>query len=941
GSVLTGSSEQLGRTRMVCCMYYTDVFVGTKDNIDNLNNALKAVLEGSVNTVDLTQLVHGLCLFMGYPSCLCKPKKSVEESLKKISKELKEELKNYECPLKPSLNCSSCLNSNVVCKCCVLDCISKVQKSQCQCVKGNNNTCQCSSVDPKRCCKDLLEKLKASLSLLNLKADMAEICQCTDENCCVNGKCTQGDSSNCPVCETSKTSKDYTVTGLGLLRPSPKRLAERLENFFGDKGRKNSCSCKCGTSGKSCCCLACDNNKCAQACSCSGSGQCDHGSQPQPQPSQCPCRDFCIKINSIKVLEKSSDMRCCQEGAQCHCQVEGKICTPGSSGKCCVVPSGRNFQQGVKCMIRRLVKFFNGLKPESLSSPDKCSKLCCEIFCVLKICEFLKGFYNKGGKDKCGKCKSPGGNPCKGSTLTNKGSSNTCCKGAAGCKSGDCCLGCQECDAIKFRKALEDLKLSSPCGQDLYRTLDDFLYYCFNGFMGHKDFIRNTVLAAVDSCSDCKKSETDSSKWQPCGCSSSSSSCKACPKLLKDSKLMSVLLSQYSSSYDSASAKWESLCPSKSGSCCQPPCPKCSPPSSCPLGGCCEKCPKRLCAKVFLGMLPCLYFGLKIVFDRCKYGSDFPDWYLRHITEGSIGNFLKAWGFTSSHLSSKNASGLPPVLDILYGSGKFKSLFDLVSKKYFSRYLSDPSKPSPKTVREMLLWLYGLPFTSGFHDLVSHCSSLCSPFGNSFNSDAFCYYIYTCSFILPVAIISFIEDSSSAQTAFSSSSEFSKFLYPSDPSSLADMFFDYIRKVYIAFNFLKFQCDLDKDSADGKIVILADRVKRPLKVLCLPLPVPLLAVPVPTPRRTFALPSAPTKMSMESIVGVESVLVPVPAPARPPIPPASVKIPAPTLSCVFLSTVLLSPSPRILPPSGFPPASPGLTFLRPLPLYWTLPPINF
>ncbi|KAK1935316.1 57-kDa merozoite antigen, partial [Babesia divergens] len=107
----------------------------------------------------------------------------------------------------------------------------------------------------------------------------------------------------------------------------------------------------------------------------------------------------------------------------------------------------------------------------------------------------------------------------------------------------------------------------------------------------------------------------------------------------------------------------------------------------------------------------------------------------------------------------------------------------------------------------MLLWLYGLRFQKTFPSLVSRCKSLCSPFGNSFNPDAFCYYIYTSSFLAPLAIISTIETSDSAQNVFSSSSEFSKFLYPSDPSKLFEAFCEYVRKIFVALKFLCIQCD--------------------------------------------------------------------------------------------------------------------------------------
>ncbi|KAK1935255.1 variant erythrocyte surface antigen-1 family protein, partial [Babesia divergens] len=821
------------RTRLVCCMYYTDVFVG-QDNIDNLKNALKAELKDSGLNDELTQLVHGLCLFMGYPSCLCKPKKSVGESLEKISKELKEELQNYKCPFisnpKPSLNCDSCSTSHVVCKCCVLDCISKVLN--CGCVQGSRNDCSCSKDDPKRCCKDLLEKLKASLSLLNLKADLETLCSCNAENCCVDGTCTSG-SPNCSVCSSLKASStsDYTITGLGLLRPSPKRLAERLENFFGDSGRKGSknCSCQCNgsTPGQSCCCLACDNGKCFESCTAGCGSKCSS------QPSPCPCKEFCQNINSIKVLEKSSDMRCCKSGAQCHCEVEGsKFCSPSPGQKCCVVDVfGGNFQQGVKCMIRRLVRFFKDLETSS-----KKFKSCCDLLCVAKTCYFLWDFYNKGGKEKCKNCKSPG--TCKGSTLT-PASSNTCCGGnPSKCQSGDCCLGCQDCDAIKFRKALQDLKYSSPCGQELYRTLDSFLNFIrFVFYPRVKDLkLENKIRTARNKCDNCKSGHSSC-----LGCKSGSSSCQGCTAVLKELRdnhkdLLSLMTRGSFSSYDSSEASWPSLPSSRSGSkCCGSSgscssCLSCSSPGSCP-SQCCPDCPQRKAAKIFLGMLPCLYYGLKIVFDRSKYNSGFAGWH--DITmdsdgkpESALAKFLYAWGFQTIESSGSSTIHLDPLLQAMVlpvllenlfsseSSGNFDKIYKEVSKKYFSKHVfTSTSDSPPTTVREMLLWLYGLPYTSGFHDLVSRCKDLCSPSENSFHPDAFCYYIYTCCFIVPISIISFIEDSDSALSLISSSSDWKSFSYPSDPSTLADMLFKYVRKIYIPLHFLRFQCSLDKDKA--------------------------------------------------------------------------------------------------------------------------------
>ncbi|KAK1939114.1 variant erythrocyte surface antigen-1 family protein [Babesia divergens] len=775
GSVLIGSLEPL-RGIMVCCMYYTDVFVGS-DNIVKLKNALEAELKDSGLTVDLTQLVHGLCLFMGYPSCLCKPKKSVGESLKKISKELKEELKNYKCLLKSiskplTLNCNSCSNS-VVCKCCVLDCINEVQK--CKCVLGSSKNCSCSNDGTQRCCKDLLEKLKASLSLLNLKADMETLCQCT-ENCCVDGECTGG-SSKCPFCKNLQASKDYTVAGLGLLRPSPKRLAEKLETFFGTGGPKNGCTCQCGTSGQSCCCLACPDKKCSESCNseCRSKGSSQHS-------QECPCKTFCQNINGIKIAAEAGVRTCCEGGQKCHCGLDPQKCQATSGLGCCIERSGGHYKHSVKCMIRRLVSYFKSLQPSSDPSKEN-FKNCCELMCVLKTCEFLNNFLSKN-----------------------------------------------ESDAQNFKNHLETLKHSSPCGQELYRTLDSFLNFIRFVFLPKVKPLEYTIKEAREKCGTCQNSSGHSS----CnGCSSGSSSCPGCTAVLKELKghkdVLSLMTRGYSSAYDSK-ASWTSLtsssnsgskcCGSSSPSCgCQSNCSSTSP--SCPKE-CCEKCPKRLCAKIFLGFIPCLYYGLKILYDRCKDPLTWPDW--KYISQGSIGKFLTALGYDLDPLKTKKGFDIFPILGILYGSDKiFENLYDFVSQNYFvpsgSSSLSSGSSKSqpspPSTVREILLWLYGLRFTSGFSSLVSHCKDLCSPFGNSFNPDAFCYYIYTCCSLLPVSFISTVQHSDSHVSTFFSTadSEFLQFSYPEDPSDLLEKLCEYTRKIFPPLKFLCMQCELDKDQA--------------------------------------------------------------------------------------------------------------------------------
>ncbi|KAK1934935.1 variant erythrocyte surface antigen-1 family protein, partial [Babesia divergens] len=76
------------------------------------------------------------------------------------------------------------------------------------------------------------------------------------------------------------------------------------------------------------------------------------------------------------------------------------------------------------------------------------------------------------------------------------------------------------------------------------------------------------------------------------------------------------------------------------------------------------------------------------------------------------------------------------------------------------------------------------------------------------NADAFCYYIHTSCFLVPVSVISFIQHSDSHVSTFFSTadSEFSKFSYPDDPSDLLEMLCEYVRKIFTAFDFLSTRC---------------------------------------------------------------------------------------------------------------------------------------
>ncbi|KAK1937446.1 hypothetical protein X943_001935 [Babesia divergens] len=802
-------------------MYYTDVFVGqTDNNIEKLNNALKAELKvPGLN--DLTQLetqlnalASGLGVLAGLPACLCKTKKSVKEGLKKIYEELKTPL--ISCNLK--LNCPSCSNG-VPCKCCVIQSIKEV-KGSCGCLQPSPKACHCAG--QKVSCDRVLAGLEACLHLQCLQSDMDDICQCkASDTCCQNGKCdgkSGGSKVICKFCQNLNAGKSVPTTGLGLSPPNPIRLAQRLDKFFGGKSSFETpcdCSCKGSTSifSSSCCCLSCGTGKCSKACSpgclCLKSGP-------------CPRQKFCLAIQNVKVVAHTSQMKCCNQGAKCHCELQssGSSCTPN----CCVsqINSGTSKynQQSIKCMLRRLVSYFKSLE----TSSKNFFKSCCDLLCVVKMCHFLGDFYGKRNKDVCWRCKDGSGVKCNASS---KGSSKAgqCCSGSSPqCSSGSTCQNCSECQQIcyakEFSRALEELRFAGPCGQNLYRALDDFLHYCILVIASQQSSIEEKLKKLTAKC--CKVQNNGS----PCSCcsqtSSSSGNCKGCTALLQDPKLKALLLSEFSSAYSEASASWPDCSkPSSSGPCCGSSCPQNCSSGQCPSEGCCEKCPKRLCAKIFLGMLPCLYYGLKILYDRAQDPLTWPGWthidlWPNGISRNDLAKFFHAWGYDVRPLKSKKGSEFVSLLDSLF-NGSFKSLYD-VSKNYIIS-LSSPSrspsissshlKPSPpKTVRSMLLWLYGLRFQRHFSELVENCKSLCSPFGNLYNSDAFCYYIHTTCFFAPLAIISLIEDSSSTATLLSSSSDWKSFSYPEDLSSLFEKLCEYARKIFVALNFLSIQCQL-------------------------------------------------------------------------------------------------------------------------------------
>ncbi|KAK1932164.1 variant erythrocyte surface antigen-1 family protein [Babesia divergens] len=265
---------------------------------------------------------------------------------------------------------------------------------------------------------------------------------------------------------------------------------------------------------------------------------------------------------------------------------------------------------------------------------------------------------------------------------------------------------------------------------------------------------------------------------------------------------------KYVSSYNSSNAQWPECSQSRPCSACSSSCSH-SGPSPC-HGSCCPNCDVQKAAKIFLGMLPCIYYALKYLNEKCNNGG-WRDHIINH-KDSSLGRFLSGMGYNLGQLDdSKTGREISELLETLFtGSNPLPNLYEKC-KKYFASpstsIVSPSDSPSqPKTVREILLWLYGLRFQKHFPSLVSHCSSLCSPFGNSFNSDAFCYYLHVSCFLLPVSVISVIQCPDGSPSFLPSHSYWESFSYPSDTLELFEKFCDFVRKIFTVLTFLYFQC---------------------------------------------------------------------------------------------------------------------------------------
>ncbi|KAK1932175.1 variant erythrocyte surface antigen-1 family protein [Babesia divergens] len=283
----------------------------------------------------------------------------------------------------------------------------------------------------------------------------------------------------------------------------------------------------------------------------------------------------------------------------------------------------------------------------------------------------------------------------------------------------------------------------------------------------------------------------------------------------------------YKSSYNGAT--WENLCKNckckdvSNPSRCSCKCPKsvCSNPSQC-----CPDCNVKKAARVFLCFLPCMWYALKFLKERCDKDESKGGWEGMQIKDNSsltsLGRFLVGMGYAETDLepSVQGSKIFSSLSSLINGSDGILDKIYKEVKKYFTSSshspVPSPDSPSqPKTVRDILLWLSGLPFTSGFKDLMEHCERLCKPV-SSLNFDDFETSLFNSCFLSPF-VLAAIEGSKSDEEALKGfppyKSEWQKFLYPEDPYELLDLLFDYVRKIFVALIFLKFQCERPSDQA--------------------------------------------------------------------------------------------------------------------------------
>ncbi|KAK1935526.1 variant erythrocyte surface antigen-1 family protein, partial [Babesia divergens] len=198
--------------------------------------------------------------------------------------------------------------------------------------------------------------------------------------------------------------------------------------------------------------------------------------------------------------------------------------------------------------------------------------------------------------------------------------------------------------------------------------------------------------------------------------------------------------------------------------------------------------------------------------DKCNGKGGWKDFLISN-KDSSLGRFLVGMGYdVDKELNGTKTGGeiFGPLSSLF--NGPLEKLYN-VSKKYFTSFSSRSHVPSsdsqPKTVREILLWLSGLPFIPQFPKLLKHCERLCLATGNpvEFNDfDKFKTSLYASCLRSPF-VLAAIQWPGKSEIFYHNFSEISESLYPEDPSDLLDMLLENVRKIFVPLKFLCMQCE--------------------------------------------------------------------------------------------------------------------------------------
>ncbi|KAK1937253.1 variant erythrocyte surface antigen-1 family protein [Babesia divergens] len=232
----------------------------------------------------------------------------------------------------------------------------------------------------------------------------------------------------------------------------------------------------------------------------------------------------------------------------------------------------------------------------------------------------------------------------------------------------------------------------------------------------------------------------------------------------------------YSYSY-SSNARWENLCKwYSSARCCKDKsgCDKCKG-GSCD-GSCCNDCELIKCAKIFLGIIPCLFNGLNYLCIMCK-----GEWKEKHFGDSDFNGFLRVMGYPFTYV---------------YPSGTGMSR----------------STTKPTTIRDMLQWFSVFPLRPAFEPLLEYCDSQCKDMPITIKAKELKLNLRSFCFLCPTILMTIeCPDGSDSPFWYDLHRDALQFNCPVDVYTLFETVNEYIYTLSVHLNFLRIQCSRTKD----------------------------------------------------------------------------------------------------------------------------------